>query len=129
MTATTNSVITAGYISKKRQAMQYGNAMPQITHVAFGGGGHEADGTARYPKASETALTEEYLRKAVTQIYNESTDSITVIGELGEYELPDHEISEAALFDDDGDMVAVMCFEKRKKEAGSPDVARFKIFA
>ena len=72
-----------------------------ITHVAFGNGGVNGSGEPLVPLETQTALNSELARYAVT------IPKDALVGE---------EISEAALVDSDGDVVAIKTMYPKKKD-------------
>lgn len=89
--------------------------LPKIVGFAFGDGGVDASGNVITPSEDQEALNSELLRKEI--------DSYTMISEtkckyeckLENEELAGESISEMALYDADGDLVAIKnCMAKGK---------------
>lgn len=100
----------AGHIAGKE-------TLKPITHMAFGDGGHRDDGTVIPPSEAQTALKHEILRKPLAVVNQEDLLSATGSGVIEKDELVGKAISEAALVDGDGDVVAVKNFAPKLKEA------------
>jgi hypothetical protein len=92
-------------------------ACPVVAHMAFGRGGHTASGAAKPVDASRTALYDERLRKAATSIDRPSPTEVRVKGVITEAELVGETVSEAALVDASGQLVAMKTFAPKVKEA------------
>lgn len=92
-------------------------ACPVVTHMAFGRGGHLPDGSAKPVDASRTALFDERLRKAAASVDRPSPTEVRVKGVITEAELVGETISEAALVDASGQLIAMKTFAPKVKEA------------
>lgn len=90
---------------------------PAVAQMAFGRGGHLPDGTAKPVPASRTALFDERLRKAIATIDQPTPTEVRVKGVLLEGELNGEAISEAALVDAAGQLIAMKTFAPKVKEA------------
>ncbi|MEO1750735.1 hypothetical protein [Thiofaba sp. EF100] len=93
------------------------SACPVVTHMAFGRGGHNHDGTARPVAASRTTLFDERLRKTAASIDRPSPTEVRVKGVITEAELNGETISEAALVDASGQLIAMKTFAPKVKES------------
>lgn len=91
--------------------------VPTVAQIAFGTGGHNPDGTAKPVDASRTALYTEALRKAVISISRPQPTWVEVKGVLAESELNGQTLSEAALVDSAGQLIAMKTFAPKVKEA------------
>ena len=82
-------------------------AIAPITHIAFGSGGCNEDGSVKMPEAKQEALNNEIGRfKADSLTYpSEATARYTVTIPMDE--LVGESISEAALIDTDGNLCAI----------------------
>ena len=103
----TKSVITKIRRKKMAEASHTTGTVAKITHIALGSGGVNADGTVIVPLAENVALKKEVVRKPYT--------SSTTI-KLEEDELVGTFISEMALIDEDGDVVAFSNFLAKGKD-------------
>lgn len=79
-------------------------------YVAFGDGGHNADGSVVSVSEQQTGLNHEVLRKELSAIKQEDLLSFTGKGAIEKEELVGVALSEAALIDSDGDCIAVKTF-------------------
>ncbi len=93
--------------------------LPPITHVVFGSGGADPDGTPIPPSEAQTALNAElgtYPIDGVTYpVQTTARYSVTIPAD----DLTDMEISEAALVDSEGDLAAIKTFYPKRKDAGT----------
>ena len=89
--------------------------LPPITHVAFGDGGCDSDGTVLTPASTMTALNHELLRKTISEKRVTAQCVITYVGKLAEGELDGKSVSEIALIDSEGDLANVQ-FSKGKAD-------------
>ena len=88
----------------------------KITHIALGSGGVNADGTVIVPLAENVALKKEVVRKPYTSSTKTSDTSYEYTIKLEEDELVGTFISEMALIDEDGDVVAFSNFLAKGKD-------------
>lgn len=88
----------------------------KITHIALGSGGVNADGTVIVPLAENVALKNEVVRKPYTSSTKTSDTSYEYTIKLEENELVGTFISEMALIDEDGDVVAFSNFLAKGKD-------------
>ena len=91
--------------------------MPKIVGVAFGSGGVDADGNVITPERTQTALKQEILRKPVDKYTFLSDTKCRYECTLAEGELTGEYISEAALYDEEGDLVAIKNFLPKGKDS------------
>lgn len=103
------------------------SALPKLGFMAFGDGGHMADGTAKTPDPDRTELVHEVLRKPLMELYQEDAQSVTASGRLEEEDLPGVWVSEAAVFDESGHMVGYKFFAPKVKEADETYIVRIKL--
>lgn len=92
-------------------------AAPVITHMAFGRGGHTAANAPKPVDASRTTLFDERLRKPVQSIVRPQPTWVEAKGVITESELNGETISEAALVDAAGNLIAMKTFAPKVKEA------------
>lgn len=88
----------------------------KITHIALGSGGVNGDGTVIVPLAENVALKKEVVRKPYTSSTKTSDTSYEYTIKLEEDELVGTFISEMALIDEDGDVVAFSNFLAKGKD-------------
>lgn len=91
-------------------------SIAKITHIALGSGGVNADGTVIVPLAENVALKNEVVRKPYTSSTKTSDTSYEYTIKLEENELVGTFISEMALIDEDGDVVAFSNFLAKGKD-------------
>ena len=85
--------------------------------MAFGDGGHNPDDlTAMPPSSSQTALNHEVMRKPLTSITQETEFSVTGRGTIESNEMQGVHLSEAALLDTEGNLIAIKNFAPKVKE-------------
>ena len=109
----TKSVITKIRRKKMAEASHTTGTVAKITHIALGSGGVNADGTVIVPLAENVALKKEVVRKPYT---SSTKTSYEYTIKLEEDELVGTFISEMALIDEDGDVVAFSNFLAKGKD-------------
>jgi phage-related tail fiber protein len=102
-------------------------ALPRLGFMAFGDGGHNADGSAKTPDPARTALAHELVRKPLLELYQEDDMSVTASGRLEDADLPGYWISEAGVFDESGRLVGYRFFAPKVKEADETYLVRIKL--
>lgn len=112
----TKSVITKIRRKKMAKASHTTGSIAKITHIALGSGGVNADGTVIVPLAENVALKSEVVRKPYTSSTKTSDTSYEYTIKLEENELVGTFISEMALIDEDGDVVAFSNFLAKGKD-------------
>lgn len=112
----TKSVITKIRRKKMAEASHTTGTVAKITHIALGSGGVNADGTVIVPLAENVALKKEAVRKPYTSSTKTSDTSYEYTIKLEEDELVGTFISEMALIDEDGDVVAFSNFLAKGKD-------------
>lgn len=110
-----DAVVTVKARNKMLRARAGEIPLPKIVGFSFGDGGVDDSGNVLTPDTNQEELNSELLRKEI--------DSYTMISEtrckyectLGNKELAGESISEIALYDTDGDLVAIKnCMPKGK---------------
>ena len=112
----TKSVITKIRRKKMAEASHTTGTVAKITHIALGSGGVNADGTVIVPLAENVALKKEVVIKPYTSSTKTSDTSYEYTIKLEEDELVGTFISEMALIDEDGDVVAFSNFLAKGKD-------------
>ena len=112
----TKSVITKIRRKKMAEASHTTGTVAKITHIALGSGGVNADGTVIVPLAENVALKKEVVRTPYTSSTKTSDTSYEYTIKLEEDELVGTFISEMALIDEDGDVVAFSNFLAKGKD-------------
>lgn len=92
-------------------------ALPKIVGVAFGSGGVDAGGNVITPTSGQVGLNRELLRRPVDGYSFLSDTKCRYECTLAEGELAGEYISEAALYDEDGDLVAIKNFLPKGKDS------------
>lgn len=109
------SVVTTKAKEKMLKARAGVQSLAKIVGMAFGDGGVTAEGTVIPPTEEQTTLKSELLRKEVDGYTEVSNTCYRYTCTLQEGELADKAISEIALYDADGDLVAIKnCLSKGK---------------
>ena len=91
--------------------------LPAITQMVFGSGGVDTYGEALEPDEEQRELREEIYRKNIEKVEVVSDIQIRYYCTLEENELIDKDISEIALADADGDLVAIKNFKAKGKDS------------
>ncbi len=112
-----DAVVTLAARKKMVQARAGETPLPKIMGVAFGSGGVDADGNVITPERTQTALKQEILRKPVDKYTFLSDTKCRYECTLAEGELTGEYISEAALYDEEGDLVAIKNFLPKGKDS------------
>lgn len=112
-----DAVVTLAARKKMVQARAGETPLPKIVGVAFGSGGVDADGNVITPERTQTALKQEILRKPVDKYTFLSDTKCRYECTLAEGELTGEYISEAALYDEEGDLVAIKNFLPKGKDS------------
>ncbi len=111
------NAITTDSAKKKMLFARAGKqTLPSITAMVFGSGGVDADGNVIEPKAGQEQLTQEIYRKDIDKVEVVSDTQVRYYCTLEENELAGEEISEIALADSDGDLVAIKNFMAKGKD-------------
>ena len=112
-----DAVVTLAARKKMVQARAGETPLPKIMGVVFGSGGVDADGNVITPERTQTALKQEILRKPVDKYTFLSDTKCRYECTLAEGELTGEYISEAALYDEEGDLVAIKNFLPKGKDS------------
>lgn len=113
-------VITGKAREKLVKARAGDITLPKVVGMAFGSGGIDSRGSIVEPLPSQNSLNHELLRKECEHTY---LDDVTCkyVCKLKTNELVGEKISEVALYDEDGDLVAIKNF--RPKDKGDFELA------
>jgi hypothetical protein len=113
------AVVVDGH--RRRIASHHAGAatLKPIAFIAFGDGGHNpATDTAKPSPSTATALYHEVKRKPVT-VFQDDTMSTTGKGTIDSQDLPvGSALSEAALFDSDGNLICWKTFSPKYLDVG-----------
>ena len=111
-----DAVVTLLAKTKMLKARAGEIALPKIVGMAFGEGGVDGSGAVITPSESQTALNSQLLRKAVSGYSFLSGTKCRYTCTLANNELVGKFISEIALYDSDGDLVAIKNFLPKGKD-------------
>lgn len=112
-----NSVVTTKAREKMLKARAGENPLPKIAGFAFGNGGTDGNGSVLAPDENQTALNNELLRKEIDGFSFVSNLVCRYSCTLGKNDLAGSLISEVALYDAEGDLVAIKnCMPKGKDD-------------
>lgn len=112
-----NSVTTKKAREKFAKAHGDGTAIPQITQVAWGDGGH--DTTTRdpiQPTGDLLTVPGEFLKKNIDSISYPTTTTLRINVDLEKAEGNGYDVSSCGLYDAAGDLVAVKNFAPKAKD-------------
>ena len=91
--------------------------LPVIAGIAIGDGAAETDGNLILPSEEENCLKNELLRREYSKCEKVSETCFRYRMELKADELAGKKISEAALYDAEGDLLAIRVFAEKPKDA------------
>ncbi len=111
------SIITLIAKKKMVSARKGEIALPVITGIAIGDGAMDADGNLISPTEGDNFLRNELLRREYSRCEKVSETCYRYRMELTADELAGKKINEAALYDADGDLLAVRVFTAKPKDA------------
>ncbi len=105
-------------VAKKKMLLARAGAqlLPKITNMAFGTGGVDAEGSVLEVGEKQQELNVEVLRKEIDEYEIISDTKIQYQCTLEEEELVGQQLSELALVDADGDLVAIKNFAVKEKD-------------
>ena len=112
-----DAVVTLSAKTKMMKARAGAVTLPKIVGMAFGNGGVDASGNVITPLATQTSLKNELLRKAINNYAFLSDTKCRYTCTLANNELAGKSISEIALYDEEGDLVAIKNFLAKGKDA------------
>lgn len=92
--------------------------MPAVKYMAIGNGAEDSSGKVIELNGSEKALRNELLRKELEIVERDGSVRINYGYLVKIDELVNSRINETALYDKDGDLVAIKVFESRVKRPG-----------
>ena len=111
-----DAVVTKKARNKMLKARAGDLVLPKITGMAFGDGGIDGDGSIIVPSVEQTELHNELLRNEVSghEYLNDTVCRYSCTLEASE--LAGKSISELALYDADGDLIAIKNFSGKGKD-------------
>ena len=111
------AVVTLKAKKKMMKARAGEITLPKIAGMAFGNGGVDSAGSVIKPAETQTALNGELLRKELDSYSFQSDTKCRYTCILRNDELVGSYISEMALYDEDGDLVAIKNFLPKGKDS------------
>ena len=118
-----NSITAAKARAKFAQAHGTSGTLSKVVQMAFGDGGVDSNNVPIAPVTGDPvagiSLGHELLRKPLDSVSYPVPTTVRFTGSLAETELIGKDISEIALIDADGDVVAVKTFTKKGKDGES----------
>lgn len=112
-----NAVITNIAKKKMLRARAGVEDLSSIVGFCFGDGGVDSSGNVISPSANQISLNNELYRKEIDKFEFTSDTECRYICTLSGQELVGKSISEIALYDSDGDLVAINNFTSKGKDA------------
>ena len=112
-----NSIITSIAKRKMVRARKGEIALPVIAGIAIGDGAIDADGNLIPPSEGTPFLKNELLRREYSRCEKISDTCFRYRMELAADELAGKKINEAALYDAEGDLLAIRVFSAKPKDA------------
>lgn len=110
-----NSIITIKSREKLAKARNGLIALPKIAEIGIGDGGTDSDGNVRLPNENDVSLRHLLLKRAYDSTTQISTTAYRYRIDL-RAELVGKNVSELALFDSEGDMLAIKTFKSKAVE-------------
>lgn len=111
------SIITLAAKKKMVRARKGEVDLPIIAGIAIGDGATDADGNLIPPSERENSLKNELLRREYSRCEKVSDTCFRYRMELSADELAGKKINEAALYDAEGDLLAIRVFDGKPKDA------------
>lgn len=111
------AVVTLSAKKKMVKARAGVAELPKIIGMAFGNGGVDAGGVVIAPTDTQNTLNNELLRKELTSFSFLTDTKCRYVCILENNELVGASISEVALYDEDGDLVAIKNFLPKGKDS------------
>lgn len=112
-----NSIITLTAKRKLVRARKGEIALPVIAGIAIGDGAIDEDGNLISPSEGDPFLKNELLRREYSRCEEVSNTCFRYRMELAANELAGKKINEAALYDTEGDLLAIRVFAGKPKDA------------
>ena len=110
------AIITKKARNKMLRARAGDDTLPKISQMAFGSGGVSGDGAVIPPDPDQSELKAELLKKNIDSHEYISETQCRYVCTLTAEELAGKSISEIALVDADGDLVAIKNFSAKGKD-------------
>ncbi len=109
-------VVTLAARRKMAQARKGEIALPVIVGIAIGDGAVDGSGSLILPEETDTRLKNELIRREYARCEKLSDVCYRYRMELGADELAGKRINEAALYDAEGDLLAIRVFSDKIKD-------------
>jgi phage-related tail fiber protein len=110
---------TSDSFRRRLAAHMAGNGiLKKAAFMAFGDGGHNPNNTAKAATASRDTLYHEVKRKTLTGLTQEDLYSLSATGVIAGSELDGGILSEAALLDEDGNLICWKTFPPKYLGSG-----------
>ncbi|WP_289172088.1 phage tail protein [uncultured Parasutterella sp.] len=110
-------VVVVSFRQKIADFLAGKEGLGQIKYMAFGDGGHNEDLTPKPADENATGLQNEICRKELSTVEENEPLSVTGKGVLEKGECVNEVISEAAIYDSNGNLVAIKNFSAKRKES------------
>lgn len=110
------AVVTLAARKKILRARAGEITLAKIEGFAFGDGGVDDSGNVIMPSTEQTDLNHELLRKSIDRYLMLSDTQCRYECTLACSELVDKDISEIAVYDEDGDLIAIKNFKPKSKD-------------
>ena len=112
-----DAIVTLKARNKMLRARAGEIMLPKIAGFAFGNGGVDSSGNVLAPNENQESLNSELLRKEIDGYTMISDTKCRYECTLANEELAGESISEIALYDADGDIIAIKTFSAKGKDA------------
>ena len=112
-----DAVVTLIAKKKMMRARAGEAALPKVVGMAFGSGGVNTSGAVITPLETQTTLNNELLRKEIDGYAFLSDKKCRYTCTLSNSDLAGTYLSEIALYDEDGDLIAIKNFLSKGKDA------------
>lgn len=114
-----NKVVTVIGRNKLLKARAGIGSISKVVGFAFGNGGMGTDGNVLRPSKNQNTLNSELLRKPITSVSFINDLICRYSCSLEKDELANQGINEIALYDEDGDLVAIKNFATKTKSGNA----------
>ena len=115
-----------GFHRRLAAHMSGNGVLKKSAFMAFGDGGHNPDNTAKVAASGRETLYHERVRKALIGLIQEDLYSLTATGVIAGSELAGGILSEAALLDEDGNLICWKTFPPKYIGRGESYGVRLK---
>lgn len=112
-----NSVITVARRTKFAKATSGAIKLPPITHIVLGTGGTNADGSVKFPQATQTQLNEEVFRGEIGSVTYPVPTTARYTATVPKSESIGVKFSEVGLLDAEGTLCVIKNMYDKQKDA------------